>query len=379
SAAGVAENSALWLVLTPRFLPLTMHWTTGRHSGTQAVLLQADTPLSAQLHILLDTLGLRERVEGPMKSTATLTQTPGGPPLPLDKSLLELQVRSHSSIWLVVVATCLPVMLHWHDGQRDVVRRVFLEGARTLGKLADDQARLIPAARLAINGPEHCRVALRTSPAGPDLPAERTLNEVAVEEDDALWLVWSPTVAEVVLHYSDPVRQTARTRKVFVPLTLAIHDIKKDVAQQAGLPNPHDIHLAGAPDGQVWPDRGTLEQYEIQTGSMVWVRVDQPGPAAVAPTPALAVLVAIVIVVIGSVWLLVPKDSGSALATTPTVLPGATHAPAARPPARRTPTRAADTQLRADYEAGLAAYRSQAWPEAAGFFKRVYSRDPHYQ
>ncbi|HEU5089861.1 MAG TPA: PASTA domain-containing protein, partial [Roseiflexaceae bacterium] len=196
-------------------------------------------------------------------------------------------------------------------------------------------------------------------------------------------LVWSPTVAEVVLHYPDSERQTTRTRKVFVALTLPIHDIKKDVAQQAGLPHPHEIHLAGAPVGRAWPDGDTLEQHTIQTGSTVWVRIDQPRPAAVAPTPALALLVAMVIVVVGSVWLLVPKGRGSAVATTATALPSATHAPTARPAAyptpAATPVRAADTQLRADYQAGVAAYDRQAWPEAAGFFKRVYALDPQYQ
>ncbi len=393
SAAGLVDGSHIWLVITPTYLPTTIHWSAGKAGGKLEKVLPTRLMVSELINSLLETLELRERVDGPMKSVASLHSAPDAPALAPNQNLLDLNLRANGQLWFKVEPTFLPVTLHWQDAHGEQAKRLFLDVEKTLREHLDERVRLIPAAREAISGPEKCVVSLRTTPQGVDLPDDQKLRDAQITEDTDLWIVWMPTVAEVTLHYPEGEGDAFKTRKMALPLNRPISYIIGDVAREIGLASSR-IRLAPSPEARAWSPQSTLADHHIRTGDDIWVHVVKPTwppkPIIIAGIVAVLVVAALILVVGQLLGLVVGQLLGSdqspqptTLAKAPTVtsvqsstptVPAATAIPTSIP----TPTCTIEEQKRFDYALGREAYQNQDWSGAAEALKRVYALDPAY-
>ncbi|RMD73399.1 MAG: hypothetical protein D6823_13365 [Chloroflexi bacterium] len=271
SEAGLVDGNKIWLVITPTYLPMTIHWSAGKVSGKRDLVLETRRTIREHINTLLDTLALRERVDGPMQSVASLHSAPDAPALAPDQNLLDLKLRANGQLWFKVEPTFLPVTLHWQDAHGEQAMQRFLDVKKTLGEHRTELVRSIPAAREAINGPEKCVTSLRTTPQGVDLPAHQKLRDAHITEETDLWLVWVPTVADITLHYPAGEGDTFKTLRIALPLNRPISDIIRDVAREIGLVNSR-IQLASSQDAQPWSAQSTLADHGIRSGDDIWVR-----------------------------------------------------------------------------------------------------------
>jgi len=380
-AAGLVDGSHIWLVITPTYLPATIHWSTGKAGGKLDLALPTQLTVSEHINNLLETLTLRERVDGPMKSVVSLHSAVDAPALDLDQNLLDLKLRANSHLWFKVEPTFLPVMLHWQDAQGENAKQLFLAVEKTLGEHLAERTRSIPAAREAISGPDECVASLRTTPQGADLPVERKLRDVQIAEEAALWLVWSPTVAEVMLYYPEGEGDAFKAQRMALPLKRQISELTRDVARQVGLTSSR-IELAPSQNARRWPAQNTLADHHIRTGNDVWVRrVTSPSPVPIVA--GVVAIIAVIALIFGAMWLFSPELSPqpTALAEAPTALVvtiPTPNIPTTTPLPIPTPTRTFEEQKRFDYALGREAYQNQEWAGATEAFKRVYALDPAY-
>lgn len=385
SEAGLVEGSKIWLVITPTYLPMTIHWSAGKVSGKRDLVLETRRTIREHINTLLDTLALRERVDGPMQSVASLHSAPDAPALAPDQNLRDLKLRANGQLWFKVEPTFLPVTLHWQDAHGEQAMQRFLDVEKTLGEHRTELERSIPAAREAINGPEKCVTSLRTTPQGVDLPDHQTLRDAQITEETDLWLVWVPTVADITLHYPAGEGDTFKMLHMALPLNRPISDIIRDVARETGLVNSR-IQLASSQDAQPWSAQSTLADHGIRSGDDIWVRAitppRPPAPIIIAGVVAVLTLAALILGV-GRLLGATQSPQPTALAEAPTVtlvqssiptVPPATAIPTPIP----TPTRTIEEQKRVDYALGREAYQKQDWSGAAEALKRVYTIDPTY-
>jgi len=385
SAAGLVDGSQIWLVITPTYLPTTIHWSAGKSGGKLDLVLPTRLTVSEYINHLLDTFRLRERVDGPMKSLASLHSAADAPALALDQNLLDLKLRANGQLWFKVEPTFLPVTLHWQDAHGEQAKRLFLDVEKMLGEHLAERVRLILAAREAISGPEKCVASLRTTPQGVDLPADQKLRDAQITEDTDLWIVWVPTVAEITLHYPEDQGDAFKALRMALPLNRSISDIIRDVAHEIGLASSR-IQLASSQDARPWSAQSTLADHRIRSGDDIWVRAVTPPrpPAPIIIAGVVAVLtVAALILGVGRLLGSTQSPQPTALAEAPTVtlvqssiptVPPATAIPTSIP----TPTRTIEEQKRFDYALGREAYQNQDWPGATDALKRVYALDPAY-
>jgi tetratricopeptide (TPR) repeat protein len=385
SAAGLVDGAQIWLVITPTYLPTTIHWSAGKSGGQLDLVLPTRLIVSEHISNLLEKLALRERVDGPMKSVPSLHSAADAPALALDQNLLDLKLRANGQLWFKVEPAFLPVTLHWQDAHGEQAKRLFLDVEKMLGEHLAERVRLIPAAREAISGPEKCVASLRTTPQGVDLPADQKLRDAQITEDTDLWIVWVPTVAEITLHYPEDQGDVFKALRMALPLNRSISDIIRDVAHEIGLASSR-IQLASSQDARPWSAQSTLADHRIRSGDDIWVRAVNPPrpPAPIIIAGVVAVLtVAALILGVGRLLGSTQSPQPTALAEAPTVtlvqssiptVPPATAIPTSIP----TPTRTIEEQKRFDYALGREAYQNQDWPGATDALKRVYALDPAY-
>lgn len=380
SQAGIKSGSKICLVITPQYLPITIHWSAGSQKGRITENLATGQSIDEHINILIQKLQLRERVDGPMKSVASLHLTADGPPLPPDMILLQLKFPAdrERELWLKVEPRFLPVTLqvqfpagNAHEEQR------YVPADRPIAEIRDNLIQTIPAVRDAVKGKERCLAELCHN--GAALPLDQTLRDLAVPENTALQLVLTPTMAEVTLQL--PIGIDGRYQPVtkILPLNAPIRELINTIARDHQLLG-EKLTLAPSLQAPAWKAEETLADYGVRTGAEIWGRLKAQAypPFIVIGGAALAVVVIIAIVL--AVWL----SSGRVVTEVPpaastTSAPTSSPAPPTQTPTPLpTPTRTADEQKRYDFAVGLEAYDRQDWPAAAEAFKRVFAIDPDY-
>ncbi len=372
---GIQEGSDLYLIITPTYLPITIHWSVGQSSGRKQLNLPTDLNIKELTRKVIDELGLREWVDGPRKARSSLCLRAEGPALPEHQNLLDLKLHANDQLWLKIEPTRLPVKLRWQEPDGDKTVSYYLDLSKTISGNLVDLERSYPFISKVKNGPEKCVISLRKSPQDRDLPGDKRPGEVDIVEESELWIVFKPTMAFVTLHYptSDEGNSSFNTKQVTLPLDKPIRDVIHQVKREIGWRGPRIIQLAPSRYGPPWPDESHLADHHIHTGSDVWVYI----PASVRLSWLVFATVVVVVIGIGLFYLLNIRNGGndtskSTAIVTPIVFPSPTFAPIA------TPTRTLDEQKRFDYALGREAYQQQNWLEAAAAFERVYALDPAY-
>jgi len=374
---GIKEGSPLYLIITPTYLPVTVHWSVGQSSGRKQLNLPTDLNIEELTRKVIDELGLREWVDGPRKARSSLCLRAEGPALPEHQNLLDLKLHANDQLWLKIEPTRLPVKLRWQEPDGDKTVSYHLDLSKTISENLTDLERSYPSISKVKNGPEKYVISLRKSPQDRDLPGDKRPGEVDIVEESELWIVFKPTMALVTLHYptSGEGNSSFNTKQVTLPLDKPIRDVIHQVKREIGWRGPRIIQLAPSRYAPPWPDESHLADHHIHTGSDVWVYI--PASVRLSWLVFATVAVAVVVIGIGLFYLLNIRNGGndtskSTAIVTPTVFPSPTFAPIA------TPTRTLDEQKRFDYALGREAYQQQNWLEAAAAFERVYALDPAY-
>lgn len=389
---GVHDGDDIWLILTPRYLPVTVHWVCSVHNGQRELLLPAGRLISEQIPALIDELGLRELVDKPRLALPSLHASLESPAWSLDATLLSLHVRKQAHLWLKLESQRLPYVLHWQEEGNVVHKQLYLAATKAVGQHLIALNEMLPNMKSAIEGPSKSTPSLHSDPKRQALPDDKTLSEVGVEEGDKLWYVLTPTRVRIQVSY--PSHEGFDTTQQFLPLHQPIGEVARDLAQQFGLSAiaggaPVSISLHPGEQAAAWPSARTLAQQRVNEGDSVWLKV-QETPSI--PTSLLWSLLRSRLFVIGGSALLVvlvilafsffrgshPSPSGPiAAATSSSPSPLSATASLTSVPIA-TPTLLPKDQIRLNYARGQEAYNSNNWPSAAEAFERIVAIDPNY-
>lgn len=385
---GVRDGDQIWLILTPTFLPATVHWSANGRSGEQAALLPAAQTVGAQIAALIDDLGLRELVDGPVKAVATLRPASDASAWDEAQTLLDLDVRIGAHIWLDLAPRFMPVTLHWNEDGQALQKHRYLAIKKTIGEHIDDLIGLL-GVESEINGPSKSVASLHVDPKRSALPAAQTLPQAGVRADDHLWFMLTPTFVTVTVHYS--AGETTNTRKLTVPRTRSLQEIGVELSRQLGLvqPGASKITLHPAATAPAWPSAATLADKHVDDGHEIWLKIAPLMSAARLPRWATIVggsaIGLILLILLGLAWQLWGGRSLGASAPTTIALPTATPVPATPTPTPKPtttstplpPTPTPSAQQDPDYALGQQALASKDWLGAIAAFERVRGRYPN--
>jgi len=223
----VRIGASIWLRLTPRFMPVVLHWAEDGQELQRTHYLALDKPISAHLAELSARLVAEDQVGGSTRSVPSLHATTSSPPLPLDQALPAAGVRHDDALWFRLTPTFVPIMVHYRRGDTAESRSVLLPYTRPLGDMRSDLVRQLG---LGSAGP------LRLHPAvdAPPWPPSTTFADLGMRNGGEAWLTFAPT------------QRTTPANRLLMMLGSAIIAIILFFVIKAVLPNDPPV-VAGVP------------------------------------------------------------------------------------------------------------------------------------
>ncbi|NTU82909.1 MAG: hypothetical protein HGA45_26680 [Chloroflexales bacterium] len=371
--AEVRDGDHLWLVLTPTFLPVTVHWSAAGRTGEHKVVLTAARPVSVQVATLVEALGLRELVDGLTRSLAALRAAPDGPALVETSTLLDLDLRAGAQLWLTLAPRYMPVTLHWGEGGQELQKQRYIAVGKTVNEHLDDLVGLL-GLEDQVGGPAKCQPSLRPGPSRPPLAPAQTLPEAGVRDGDDLWLVLTSTYVAVTVHY--PAGDTMTSRRLLAPCTRPLQEVGPELARQLDLDAPGGVTLHPTVDGRAWLSHSTLADQGVREGQEIWLKL---APTVVHLPRYLTIgggiAIALLVVILAGLALQMGPAVVAAFDPTPTLTPSPTPPPTATSvPPTPTPQPEQDT----GYLRGLQALAQEPpdYPTAAESFEDALTRHP---